>query len=146
MGLAKLVYVILAVAAAVGLVGFVYSKLGKRPSIGPLMAIMFVLGVLGVALWGIFLTGLNDTLAEAIEDGQRAQNNLEQERLSARILHEPQPTPSESDVAAIKAMENAKRSARLFGWDWKKLEPSYRKGLRAPRATRAKHSSRTSNR
>jgi hypothetical protein len=146
MGLAKLVYIILAVAAAFGFIGFVYSKLGKRPSIGPAMLIMFVLGALGIVFWGIFLTGLNDTLAEAIEDGQSAQYNLEQARLSARILHQPEPTPSDTELAAIKAMENAKRSARLFGWDWKKLEPSYRKGQPAAHATRGKHSTRTSNR
>jgi len=126
MGLARLVYIILTIAAVGGFAAFVYSRVGKRPSMGPAAFVIFVLGILGIVFWGIFLTGLNDTLAEAIEDGQRAQNDIEQERLSAQLLHKPLPTPDESQLQAVKAMKMAKRSARLFGWDWRKLQPSYR--------------------
>jgi hypothetical protein len=127
MGLADIVYIVLAVVAAGGLIGFIYSKVGRRPQIGPTTFVLFVVGVLGIAFWGIFLSGLNDTLAEAIEDGRQAQNEIRQVAMSARYFHQPVPKPDESAVRKVAAMNSAKRSARLLGWDWRKLVPSYRR-------------------
>jgi len=132
MGLANIVYIISAVAAAAGLLGFIYSKVGRRPQIGPTTFVLLILGVLGMVFWGIFLSGLNDTLAEAIEDGTRAQTEIQQEAVSARLLQRPKLKLDESDLRKIAAMNSAKRSARLLGWDWRKLVPSYRRNLPPP--------------
>lgn len=121
MGIARLGYVILTLMTAIGVVGFLYSKFGGRPRRGPTMFVLFLLGVVGLLFWGIFLSNLQDTLTEAISDGQYQQQNYEQERLAAKYQNLPPPEPNDIAKAAFTAMDNAKRSARLFGWDWRKL-------------------------
>jgi hypothetical protein len=128
MGLAAIGYIVIGIVAAGGLAGLVYSLLRTRHSLRAKSLVMLVLAAAGWLFWSMFLRGLNDTLAEAIDDGRYAQTNVAQSRLSAKILHKPEPTPPESELKKIQAMNQAKRSARLFGWDWRKLEPSYRKG------------------
>lgn len=141
MGLASIVYTLLAALTAIGFVGFVYSRVNKRATVGPTMFTLFVLGVLGLAAWGIFLAALKDSLAEAIIDGRFAQHELENQKLSAKLLGEPKPKLDESDLRAVQAMKNAQRSARLFGWDWRELKPSYVK-----KAEKARGQTQTSNR
>ena len=132
MGLANLGYIILGSVTAVGLGVLICSIVGKRPTLRPKAFAVVLLGAALTLFWWVFLGGLNDTLAEAIEDGRSAQNNVEQERLAAKYRHEAPPKPDETDLTKLKAFEQAKRSARLFGWDWEKLEPSYRKGVKRP--------------
>jgi hypothetical protein len=147
MGAANLFYVILALLTVVGLGGFIYSKLAGRPRRGPAMFVLFLVGLVGILFWGIFLANLKDTLAETIRDGQYQQRNYEQERLAAEYQHLPPPPPSEVAQQAFAAMKNAKRSARFFGWDWKKLEPSYAKGRVPPKGlTKARPPAQPSNR
>jgi len=132
MGLAKLVYIILGSMTAGGLGVLICSIVWRRPTLRPKAFAVVLLGAALTLFWWVFLGGLNDTLAEAIEDGRSAQNSVEQERLAAKYRHEPTPTPDETDLTKLKAFAQAKRSARLFGWDWEKLEPSYRRGIKQP--------------
>jgi len=125
MGIAELMYIVIAAAAALGLVGLVYSILARRPRMLRATAVLFALGVVGIPCWGMFLSGLSDALAHAIEEGQDAQRRLNVYRYEARFHRQTDYQPDEVAIAAVKAMERAKRNAHLFGWDWKQVMSDY---------------------
>lgn len=123
MGLANLGYITLALLAAVGFVALLHAQIAKRHRLARPALVALVIGLLGLFLWGVFLSGLKDALGDARRDGEYALRMLEQERLAARLRGIAEPNPDPARVQAVAAMEAAKRNAQVFGWDWAEIGP-----------------------
>jgi len=121
MGLANVVYTVLGALAAIGMIGLLASRIGKRPRLARPMFVLLAVSALGLLFWPTFLNVLRDSVTENIMEGQFAQENMRQEALLAQYRGLPGPKPTESDLRAVAAMEAAKRNAQQFGWDWEEL-------------------------
>lgn len=92
------------------------SKRATRISGGFLFAAVALL-----IFWRVLVPQVRATLIQALNDGKRAWDMQQTDIRYARYHHRPVPEPIPDQEAEIRAMQQAQRTARLFGWDWRKL-------------------------
>ncbi len=123
MGLEKIGYIVLIAVTGAGAAGVAYAVRKRRPlTTGFALAL---LGLSGLFFWSVFVSGLKQTLMQAIDDGRYAQYNAELGRQFARSQQRPPPKVDETWARAIVAYHQAQRTARLFGWTEEELLAPY---------------------
>jgi len=121
LGAAKMGYLVLAVAAGLGLFLWLTGRQKESPRLVSVGFSLLFLGVVGIMAWGVYLGSLHGYMSRVKYKAEAVRAGMTKERMIAEQMHRPADY-HRFDQAVLKDEKQCRRLASFYGWDWETIE------------------------